>query len=267
MKKALLFFYFISQSLLAQDKVQVVDSGGEGVPYATLFFDNMYGFVTDSLGFFQPKLKTVSLRISAVGFEELNVKVSDLPQKVVLKRATYVLEDVVIRSNKRKKAKLGHSSVVGGVYSHFGISNFEIGEIIPNPNKISGVIEKITVKAGFRGEGGANFRLILYSLDKQGLPERNIIKEDIIFHVSGKLKNYTFNIANQYLILPENGLMVGVEILNPKKIKFNSNFIPILGFKLMKDGGQTVIRSEASNGWEIIKLSTNPLLFSLDVKY
>lgn len=264
MKKAILFCLLFPVLVFAQKSHQVVSKSGEGVPYATLFFDNKYGYVTDSLGFFDSKPGTQTIRITAIGFEEANLNVKALPQKITLTEVKYALNEVKIKPKKLNYTSFGQSSLIKAVFYPYGDINFEIGEVIKNPKHIEGVIEEVKVRVGFEGEGGANFRIVIYDFDEKGLPRKNLMKEDVVFHVTGDLKNYKFDIGKQMIEFPKEGILLGLEVLNPEKVKFKTGFHPAFGFHPFKKG-ENFARSETRGNWAKNISGDQVFCFSLKV--
>lgn len=83
--------------------------------------------------------------------------------------------------------------------------------------------------AGFKGNLKLPLRINLYNLDAEGLPNENILKQPIVFTPnSARMKWYEFDISDQQIQFPEDGLCISMEFLIPsvKDYKLTDNFMP-----------------------------------------
>jgi hypothetical protein len=247
---------------------KVVDEDNYGIPFVTIFINSKY-INSDENGIFKISdlLESDSLTSNSTGFQQIKISATDFlkTNKIVLKRKLIHLAELKI-INKSSKW-IGYTNELDQIttYNFLSLQSSETGIIIGNKEKNRGIIKSIKVKVGFIGKPKLPYRIHLYSLQKNGIPENELLQREIVFKPrSKKLKWYTFNIEEQNIELPETGLAATIEFINPstKNYILSKNFTPIRQGFFSRDF-QVISRHSNSNGW-YLENSSLPMI-SLEV--
>jgi len=180
---------------------QVIDNtNNEPISYVNIgVLGKNIGTVSDKDGRFQlelnDKFNNDTLRLSRIGYESLNFKISDYKNKftnggsdrIKLMTKIYKISEVVVRPKKTKTFTLGNfcksTSCYGDAFYSRELGT-EIGVVMQLPNRM----KKAYLKS-FRfyvtefTYDKFPMRLNIYNL-KNGLPENNILKEPIFIDIT-----------------------------------------------------------------------------------
>ncbi len=93
-------------------------------------------------------------------------------------------------------------------------------------------LESINVILGFNGNPVIPYRINVYSINKEGVPDNLLNRKMVEVFPSKKMKNYKIDFKDQKIKLPENGFCVSIELLNNsiKHKKLGKYYSPIVGF-------------------------------------
>lgn len=227
---------------------------------------NDYSSFTDSRGEFAIKVinNNDSLRLSYVGYETKIVHLSEFTENkeynpiYYLKSKSNKLEEIVISNNvlnygvdKTIKSPRGKTQTFG---FQFGTENCTF---VANPYKKKGKVKTIVLDIQktpefnkripkWRRDYFAAFSVKFYRFDRQNnKPGEELYNKVIIVEPENKTYKLAINVDSLNIPFPENGLCVGVEIINtkytnPKKvfaviapaINFTENraFHPVMGW-------------------------------------
>lgn len=269
-KSAPIFFllFFVSISF-SQTKIKDSQSSYP-VSYATVSFNNGNGLFANDEGEFvftkklYPDIDT--LYISALGYKDLKIATSNLPNTILMDTETNALDEVLITAKidrKFKEEKI--KPYLDDDYYHCWLPTIksEIAVYFPNPDpalkKITKVLFPITLESkdwDKRKRSNADkkpfstlFKVNFYN-NENGFPGKEIINRTIVFRVTEKDGDqYTLDVSDEDIFIPESGFFVSLQVLGytDEKGKLLSN----KKYKEIK-----------SNDGSIIKIPTNfrPLL-------
>ncbi|WP_075591129.1 carboxypeptidase-like regulatory domain-containing protein [Labilibacter marinus] len=225
----LLFFCLIfSQNIFAQDrelKGKVIDlKTNHAIPYATIVIpQNKKGTITDSLGNFKLTINEKDLKckihFSALGFinDSLQVNENKLDEEVVLslQPKTYSITEVKVTSQKYKLLKYGILKPNRKGWWNYGMPGLQRAIYIPNKEKEKCFVSHLNVFIDTVGYPSAPLRVRIYSVKKDSIqPDVDLLKENVIIQNSRGGEFATVDLSSHQIILPENGLFVGIEWLN-----------------------------------------------------
>lgn len=243
----LIFNFSFSQNITGK----VIDSlTKKPLEYAnvTLMTKNK-GVYTDSKGVFNfdiTKHLYDTLRISSIGYYSKSIVLDgfrtkkDVKVDVLLKEKITELNEVVINSKKieyKEKHTLGEKR--NGITSVSSLIGYETGVLIENPFRKEGKLKKVYIKLKKRKDVNfvASLNIKFYSYDAANKkPGYELYTKNIV--VKTKNKNYTLNIKVEDfdIYLPEEGMCIGVEFIDPKnESKKYDRIGPAYGFKFSNE--------------------------------
>ena len=202
------------------------------------------GVYTNSDGKFKINLANANhnLIISCVGYTTKKINLSNFPNKndyetvFYLTSTTAQLNEVVIEN---KKIKYGWSKTLSSTRENTQFFGFQFGTenctYIKNPDrkkgKIVAVILDLKKELEYNKENPkwkldylTDYKIKFYEIDlRNNKPGTEIYNKDIIVNPENKTRNFTINIDSLNIPFPENGVCVGVEMINtryknPKKV-------------------------------------------------
>jgi hypothetical protein len=239
MNKLFLLLVFIISSFEVFCQVKVIDfKSKEAIPYVYLtnksesikLITNGEGeFILDSLWLNQDTLK-----IDCIGYESKYVIINDLKKvkAIELNPLFTNLEGVVVRADKKnfKRVKLGVSSKPKTRFFDYSLtaSNGEERAVwIPNKHSVSGVLKSINIYVTDLGFPDADFRIHVYECNKFVIkPGIELTKTNIIKSGAQGNEWVEIDMTNYRIVVPENGLFIGVEWFDhPKSFYFNDTLI------------------------------------------
>ncbi|BDB56270.1 carboxypeptidase-like regulatory domain-containing protein [Flavobacterium ammonificans] len=230
------FLFLVSFSLSAQIKGVVKDSiSGQPIPYVNIWVENeTIGTTSEENGSFSLDIKEEkALVFSALGYE--SKKSSSKHGIILLKPKVFELNEVVIEQLKfQKEIEVGNFSKTEGYHIsgdlEWSNAKFFKYETTYEQTKFVKKI-KITTRSKVNN---AKFKIRLYSVNKEGYPENDLLNEDIIVTVKKGKKNNVIDISMFKLVFPEEGLFVAYEVLKIESNKYEFKYTENNGKKLIK---------------------------------
>jgi len=229
-------FFFITFSLSAQIKGVVKDSiSGEPIPYVNIWVENeAIGTTSEANGSFSLDIKEDKVLVfSALGFE--TKKLSSKSEVILLKPKVFELKEVVIEQPKfKKEIEIGNFNKPLGYHIsgdlEWSNAKFFKYETTYEQTKFVKKI-KITTRSKVNN---AKFKIRIFSVNKEGSPEDDLLYEDIIVTVKkGKRKNI-IDISNFKLVFPKEGLFIAYEVLKIESNKYEFKYTENESKKLVK---------------------------------
>lgn len=289
----LLLLIFASYTSYAQ--ITVVDSITKyPVSYATVSFGNGNGIFADDEGqfYFTKKLypDIDSLFISALGYKNLNIATKNLPNTLTLQPKADVLDEVVLRSNRKRKFKEEQlKPYLDDDYYHCWLPTIEseIAVYFPKPSNKDQQLTAVTFPIALESRDWkkrkrANsdkkkfstlFKVNFYANDN-GKPGKTLTYETLVFRATEKNGDaFTLQVEDYDLYIPENGFFVSIQVMGytdkagkllPNKkykeikskhgvVKIPTNFRPLLPFTDEIKTKNTYIKRVFINGNDWVK--------------
>lgn len=231
-----LVLFFISFSLSAQIKGVVKDSlSGEPIPYVNIWVENeTVGTTSEIDGTFSLAIKEEKvLVLSALGYE--TKKMASTNEVIFLKPIAYELNEVVVEQPRfKEEIEIGnfHKSAGYHISGDLEWSNAKYFkyELTYEETKFVKKI-KITTRSKVNN---AKFKIRIFSVNKEGYPDNDLLSEDIIVTVKkGKRKN-VIDISNFKLVFPKEGLFIAYEVLKIESNKYIFEYTESESKKLIK---------------------------------
>ena len=235
-KKLIWIFLIVSQFVFSQIRGVVKDSiSGEPIPFVNIWVDNeTVGTTSEVDGSFSLDVKEEKqLVFSALGYE--TKKSSSKSEIILLKPKVFELKEVVIEQPKfKKEIEVGNFNKPLGYHIsgdlEFSNAKFFKYETSYEQTKFVKKI-KITTRSKVNN---AKFKIRIFSVNKEGSPEDDLLYEDIIVTVKkGKRKN-EIDISNFKLVFPEEGLFIAYEVLKIESNKYFFEYTSNESEKLIK---------------------------------
>ncbi|MFK5983373.1 MAG: carboxypeptidase-like regulatory domain-containing protein [Flavobacteriaceae bacterium] len=236
-------FYSYSQQIY---KGRVLDSLSKKPLYLinVSYIKKDIGTYTDAEGFFEIKKDTTDyLFISSVGYKEKKIsinKYNNVP--ILLSEKVEELEEVYISN---KKIKYSEVKLVGlkkklkvRTTLPFG---YEFSNLIINPYKKKGVIKTVILdlNKSKKYDYLATYNIKFYNYDPiKKQPGELIYYRNIIINPKNKTYKLKIDVESLKIDFPENGVCIGVEIVNSKydePIKNMAIIAPKINFTHTKD--------------------------------
>jgi len=225
-------------------KLNVCDAlSKKGIAYATIkVLNKPEGVYANEEGLFLIKaVRSDSLLVSCVGYkpEKLILSKTDT---IFLQPIVIALDEVKVNAKKRKEKSFGYYNTKkrGNLGSPIQIEA-AIKLTIP-PEFISYRVKKVKIKCENRNNSNL-VRLHIYSRGKDGLPDKELLPNDIIVNDSLK-KNDEIDLSNLNLVLSDRELFVGIEWIEPYDRPRSSFYDGIrIGFSNVDPENNTINRS------------------------
>lgn len=231
-----LFIFILSFSLSAQIKGVVKDSiSGEPIPYVNIWVENeTVGTTSEIDGTFSLAIKEEKVLVfSALGYE--TKKLASTIEVIFLKPIAYELNEVVVEQPRfKEEIEIGnfHKSAGYHISGDLEWSNAKYFkyELTYEETKFVKKI-KITTRSKVNN---AKFKIRIFSVNKEGYPDNDLLSEDIIVTVKkGKRKN-VIDISNFKLVFPKEGLFIAYEVLKIESNKYIFEYTESESKKLIK---------------------------------
>ncbi len=228
-KLSFLLLLFLAQIVYSQTYTVLDSIQNTPISYATISFRNGSGTFADADGNFRFSKKWYSdvdsLYVSSVGYKELALPTSALPQKIRLAQDIAELKEVYIIAEKKRKYKTKKlASEVHNDYfkSWLPTVESEIAVFFPkNPEKstkIASVYLPIKTESSNRNANKKEsfstlFKMQFYGNNK-GYPGKRLPYEDIIFKVTSEDKsNFELNVSEYKVFIPKEGIFISIQVL------------------------------------------------------
>ena len=235
-KRLFWLFLFVSQFAFTQIRGVVKDSiSGEPIPFLNIWVENeTLATTSEPNGSFSLDIKEEKVLVfSALGYEVK--KASSRTDIILLKPKVFELKEVVIEQPKFKnEIEIGNFSKPLGYHISANIewsnAKFFNYETIYENTKF---VKKIKIKT--RGKvNNAKFKIRIFSVNKEGFPENDLLDEDIIVMVKKGKKNNVIDISNFKLVFPKEGLFIAYEVLKIESNKYEFKYTENESKKLVK---------------------------------
>ena len=268
-----IFFLLISFFSFGQNSYtgKIIDaSTNEFLSYVNIgIVGKNVGTVSDLDGNFEIPLEDIydkdTLRISMIGYESLEYIVGDFKEQIakntdiLLTPQITDLQEVIISSTKFTKEKvLGNTTTSQAMRGGFETDKLgnEVGLVI-KIKKSPSYIKSFHASIVDNNYGKVKFRLNFYDLDKKKMPNKSLLKENIL--VTTEMKNGILSIdLSEYYIIVEDDFFVSlewIEDLGTDGLYFSAGVL-----------GSPIISRETSQGdWE--KTAPFCLGFNVVAKY
>lgn len=220
----LISLFLVNLTISSQIKCIVKDSlTKEIIPFATIYLENTKeGLVTNENGEFTIPNFHDSLKISitSVGYQKKNILVKN-NTKIFLKPIVYELEEVSVSNNRKTK------TLEIGLTRDKYLQAFENGSKLeikffpyfPTYKKIN-YIKNVTFHTENKIEK-ATFKIHFYSVDANGLPNKEMLDRDCIVTVKKGTRKTTFSMLHLNLEIPITGIFVGFEKLHVESNQYD----------------------------------------------
>jgi hypothetical protein len=219
--KSILFF-FITISLSAQINGVVKDSiSGQPIPYVNIWVENeTIGTTSETNGNFSLDIKEEKVLVfSALGYE--TKKSSSKTDLILLKPKVFQLKEVVIEQPKfKKEIEIGNFSKPEG-YHISGNLDWSNAKYFKYETRFEETkfVKKIKIKTRSK-VNNAKFKIRIFSVNKEGYPENDILSEDIIVTVKKGKRNNVIDVSNFKIDFPKEGLFIVYEVLKIETNKY-----------------------------------------------
>lgn len=252
----LFFNYSDAQILSGQILDSITHKAIEGVNIS--FLSTRFGVFTDLQGKFKINITNSkdNLLISAIGYKNKNILLSDFNNQKVYETVFYLspkieqLDEIIIKNKKTEytwekvlKTKRENEIIMG---FQFGTENCTY---IENPYKKKGKIKSISldlkktkgylINKKYKVDYLAAYNIKFYNYNnKKGGPDTEIYDKNIIIEPENKTYLLKVDLDSLHIDFPENGVCVGVELINTKYINPKQSFAfigPNMGFSGKKE--------------------------------
>ena len=183
----------------------------KGIPYATVkVLNTPEGAYANANGLVLIRANSSdSLHVSCVGYKPAKLMI-DTVDTIFLQPIVIALDEVKVSATKRKEKSFGYyntkkfATFLGGKIH----AEYATKLLIPK-DYVSYRIKKIKINTRNRKEANP-VRLHIYSQGKDGLPEKELLTEDII--INNRIKaNDEIDLSRLDLVLSERVLFIGIE--------------------------------------------------------
>lgn len=231
MKKYLLFILLISSFSFSQTLKGIIKDSitNKPLPTANVVFIKNYGGTNSNLsGNYSINIKNKlndSLKISYTGYKPKFIALKNFKQdidydyNINLEILETVIEEVVIIEKQTKYTEKQKISIKkDSDIRIFGLIGCEFALRIKNVKKTKGRLKDIEI--AFRRNPKANtlskYRVKIYAIDTitRG-PGEYLLNENIIISPKNKSYTYKLDIEDKKILFPEDGIFVGVELIDP----------------------------------------------------
>ena len=215
----LVLLFLVNLTIFAQIKGIVKDSlTNEVIPLATIYLENTKeSLVTNENGeFTMPNFHAKSkISITSVGYQKKSILAKNNTE-IFLKPIVYELQEVSVSNNPKTK------TLQIGLTKDKYLQAFENGSklevkffpYLPTYKKIN-YIKNVTFHTANKIDK-ATFKIHFYSVDANGLPNKEMLDRDCIVTVKKGTRKTTFSMVHLNLEIPVTGIFVGFEKLHIK---------------------------------------------------
>jgi hypothetical protein len=229
MSKNSLWILFILWNFyaFAQTKGVVVDEFGKPIPYVNIWVENEnIATTSEENGEFSIAVsENKNLIFSILGFEKKTVNAANAKQ-VTMSAVSFVLTEVVVSRRKQTK-ELEIGKIPNAIFESFDNGPRIDVKYFPYlaSYKKTKYIKKVILLTDNRIEK-ATIKIHFYGVDDRGFPGDELLKKEFIVSVDKGVLKTRFDVTDFNLVVPKNGLFVGVEklLIDKNKIeKTNTN--------------------------------------------
>lgn len=229
-------FFVLSQEQLA--KGVVVDSDTDlPIPYVNIsVLESEIGTSSDEEGNYTLTIENNNLhknvKLSSLGYKDTTLLVSSFLKvsKLVLQPLNEQLDEVVISKKFEEKTleinKITEDDLCQGFGSSFR-NPWILALYFPFEEhyKNTEYLKSVRFHFGNFKNNKAKFRLRLYTIGNDGLPQKDLLKENVIVTLKKKQKTVDIDVSDYAIIFPREGLYVAFEWLyipfNEEEVTFH----------------------------------------------
>ena len=208
------------------------------IPFANIWIKDVnIGITSNENGFFSLKTDSIyinkSILISSIGYKDTLIQIDKLESEIELIPKIYELSEIIIIPKKRNELiinDLSDAEFPGGIMND--TTPQIVGRYFPYEKKNANYkyIKSVIIYSRDSRKGKLNLRLCSFDTTNV-LPIKELVHENIIIETKSSLfyreKPVEIDLSEFNLILPENGILVGIEWLiipeNRYKVTFNSS--------------------------------------------
>ena len=215
------------------------------IPYVNIWIQNtIYGTSSNKNGYFEiekEKNKTNYIIFSAVGYNEVKIKSTLLPDTIFLKHQITEIPEIIISANKVKKeqiiGKLKHQFPSYRIGSGSGKNPYISAIFIPYKEEYKETpflksIEFLT----HSNINNAKFNIRFYLADKNNKPNQYLVNKNIIGIAKRGARKTKIDLSPYNIIFPKEGLYIAIEWLIIEENKHTYNYTIKGSKKKYKDG-------------------------------
>ncbi len=201
----------------------------DGIPFANIaIIGKSIGASSDENGYFklpQGYQPYDSIRVTAVGFEDLQISVYDLNDVILLKELVLQLPEVQVKSHQVNKVIRMGSKFKKASFSYFWISGNEPFIMVRH-------FEKPPISSEYPYLDGfyffaevevieASVSVRLYKPDTNGLPGRSLLQKPLLVKLQKGRREHFISLRDLHIKMPEEGCLIGLEwlLLPENKLK------------------------------------------------
>jgi hypothetical protein len=248
--------YLYAQLLPAEISGQITDPMGQPIAYATIKTKNSYGIIADQIGRFKIKAAPDdSIYVSRIGYKSRALRASQ-QATIILEEANIILSEVLI-----SKSPLSYTQTARRIIKNYYVMSpsFISGSVITDSSIAGKQLMSVKLKIGFRGHPVLPFRLRVYNINKEGLPDQNLLVKDVLIPVTNKFRLIELDLSDQGIFIKEKQIFVGVELLNVSTNyrQLHKNYTPLIGYA-KNANSKHVFTSNRISQWGKFKGETSP---------
>jgi hypothetical protein len=284
MKFFLIILIFIPVTAISQLVVgKVVNENREAIPFTNIALMNKkVGACTEIDGSFKLEIKGEikdSIKISSIGYHSQTIQLSELGDsfdlgEIVLLKKNLEIDEVRIVSNKikfSKKHRIGLDKIDN--ISFYTLYGDEICTFIENEKNQRGKLSSINLYLNKRrgADYTADINIKLYEFNSyKKTPGEIFYSKNIVISPGNKKQVFSISVKNENIIIPKEGICIGVEWLGKEKgsrkytlgpgLKYTNASVKLLTYKNYRDRGWT-------NGSFKYDGKVSNALITLDVLY
>jgi len=266
MKRIFIFLLFITHISNSQTIKGIIKDSLTQAPlaYSSIALLNNKGTYSDENGNFELDIRNYiydTLKISTVGYKSKIIPLNIFKNKEIIKLNIFLsskieeLEEVVISSKKIKyKNKVTLGEERDGNIDKSSLIGYETCIKIDNPKKINGKIKRVYVelKKNKKANYIATFNVKFYEFDsKKNLPGKELYNKNIFIEPKNKKYRLWINLKDFNIKFPENGVCVGIEMVNTiGKVEKYAFFGPLFRYTLSENDKSITWSNYLNTGWK-----------------
>jgi hypothetical protein len=226
------------------------DKSSEPVEFANIgIIGKGVGTVSNENGEFTfsipDSLLNEKIRISRIGYKTLDLSVTDFKKQTTIKLSqnSTTLEEVAVSAKKLKVKIVGSDTKTNRVSAGFVKNNLgselAIKIKIKNPNT---QVRKFYINITKNNIAKPLFRFNVYSVDKDGRPKENILKQNILFEPKENVGLVELDLM-PYSIFVDDDVFIAIEWVK------DLGDVKGLNFSTKLTGGPTYFRQASQDTW------------------
>lgn len=223
----LYFFLLLTFSLAAQLKGIVVDESDNPIPFVNIWVEgSTMGTSTEENGTFiiPTNNEKSALIFNSLGYEKKILLAKDC-KKVILKASAIELDEVFI-SNRIETKRKEIGKIDNATFEAFPNGPKVDCKFFPylSDYKKTPYIKFVTLFTDSKIDD-ASIKIHFYSVGNNGLPAENLLEKENIVYLKKGISKQRFDVSNNHLVFPKNGIFVVFEKLMIEKNKLEKTTI------------------------------------------